>query len=199
MPVFADLRYICSNPTVQGIIVQNRDFITGFCKMCQMFMGINPNQRVKQAHVEYESDTWINVFNVTLSLSRVIKAYGEAYSKATVSQLVDAITTVVHHTMSVCTLQEDRLDRLKYRSIIPHVVEFNNTSYKIVKFDVLEGWISFHQGLHWLLSELLKHVELLDSESLQTTGYRNLRDVLLRNCGDLDILTLIDFPLRGKE
>ncbi|GJJ13832.1 hypothetical protein Clacol_008089 [Clathrus columnatus] len=196
MPVFADLRYLCSNSTVQEIIVQNRDFIVGFCKMCQMFMGINPNQRVKQTHVEYESDTWINVFNVTLSLSRAIKAYGEAYSKASVSQLVDAITTVVQHTMSVCTLREERLDRLKYRSIIPHVVEFNNATYKIVKFDVLEGWISFHQGLHWLLAELFKHVELLGPESLQTVGYRNLRDVLLRNSGDLDILTLIDFPLR---
>lgn len=196
MPIFADLRYLCSNPTVQEILVQNKEFIIGFCKMCQMFMGINPNQRVKQTHVEYESDTWINVFNVTLSLSRVIKAYGEAYSKANVSQLVEAITEVVRHTMSVCTLQEPRLDRLKYRSIIPHVVEFNNATYKVVKFDVLEGWISFHQGLHWLLSELFKHVELLSSESLQTIGYRSLRDVLLRNSGDLDVLTLIDFPMR---
>ncbi|KAF8525093.1 hypothetical protein BU17DRAFT_41819 [Hysterangium stoloniferum] len=196
MPVFTDLRYLCGNHTIQRLVVSNSEYITSFSKVCQMFMGINPNQRAKENHVEYESDTWINVFNVTLSLSRVVKVYGEAYGRATVGQLVEAIGIVVRHTMTVCTLQENRLDRTKYRSIIPHIVEFNKTTYTVVKFDVLESWVSFHHALHWLLAELFKHVNLLGSESLRTIGYQNLRSVLLRNSGDLDVLTLIDFPLR---
>lgn len=33
-------------------------------------------------HVEYETDAWISVFNVTLSLSRVVRVLGQAYANA---------------------------------------------------------------------------------------------------------------------
>ncbi|KAF8584966.1 hypothetical protein K439DRAFT_1633097 [Ramaria rubella] len=196
MPIFSDLRYICANQTVQGIITQNPEFIVGFSRVCQMFMGINPNLRAVSNHVEYETDAWISVFNVTLSLSRVVKAYGEAYSKATAAELVDAIATVVHHILVVCTMQNDRLDRTKYKPIIFHTVEFDNNSYQIVDFDVLKSWISFHHALHWLLAELFKHVDTLSSESLLHIGLRDLRDVVLRTASEQAVLTLIDFPLR---
>jgi hypothetical protein len=42
-------------------------------------MCLNPNKRAVKTHVDYETDAWISVFNVTLSLSRVIKVYGEAF------------------------------------------------------------------------------------------------------------------------
>ena len=82
MPVFSDLRYLCHNGPVQQLIAHNHEFISQFAKTCQIFMCINPNKRAASSHVEYETDAWISVFNVTLSLSRVIKVYGEAYSKA---------------------------------------------------------------------------------------------------------------------
>ncbi|KAG6913042.1 hypothetical protein DXG01_010253, partial [Tephrocybe rancida] len=83
MPVFSDLRYLCHTQSVQGLIACNREYITQFAKTCQLFMCVNPNKRAATNHVEYETDAWISVFNVTLSLSRVIKTYGEAYSNAT--------------------------------------------------------------------------------------------------------------------
>jgi E3 ubiquitin-protein ligase UBR1 len=199
MPVFSDLRYICANNTVQGIITQNHDFIVGFSKVCQMFMGINPNKRAVSNHVEYETDAWISVFNVTLSLSRVVKVYGEAYGKATATQLVAAITTVVHHILMVCTMADDRLDRSKYQPIIFHTVEFDNSQYQVIDFDVLTGWVSFHHALHWLLAELFKHVDTLSSESLQGVGMQCLREVVLQNASEQAVLTLIDFPLRGES
>ena len=198
MPVFSDLRYICANNTVQAIITQNPDFILSFAKVCQMFMGINPNKRAVSNHVEYETDAWISVFNVTLSLSRVVKVYGEAYGKANVTGLVTAISTVVHHILMVCTMTDDRLDRTKYQPIVFHTVEFDNSPYQVIDFDVLTGWVSFHHALHWLLAELFKHVDTLSSESLRSIGLQNLRDVVLRNVNEQAVLTLIDFPLRGK-
>lgn len=45
-------------------------------------MFIQPNRRAANVHVEYETDAWISVFNVTLSLSRVVRVLGGAYASA---------------------------------------------------------------------------------------------------------------------
>ncbi|KAG6874158.1 hypothetical protein C0995_005576 [Termitomyces sp. Mi166 len=196
MPVFSDLRYLCHTQSVQGLIARNREYITQFAKMCQLFMCVNPNKRAVTSHVEYETDAWISVFNVTLSLSRVIKTYGEAYSNATPAELVAGIGTVVHNILAVCTLVEDRLDQEKFAPIMFHDVSFGGTTYEIIEFDVLEGWVSFHHSLHWLLAELFKHVDLLTDQSLAKVGMRSIGDVLLQQANDKAILTIIDFPLR---
>ena len=199
MPVFSDLRYLCHNQPVQHLIAHNREFIVEFAKVCQLFMCINPNKRAATNHVEYETDAWISVFNVTLSLSRVIKVYGEAFSTATVAELVAAISTVVHHILLVCTLSHDRVDRTKFTPIVFHEVIFANVAYHVVKFDVMEGWVSFHHSLHWLLADLFKHVHLLTDDCLKEVGRSSVREVVLRNASGQAIQTVIDFPLRGES
>jgi E3 ubiquitin-protein ligase UBR1 len=182
---------------VQELIAHNREFILQFAKTCQLFMCVNPNKRAVTSHVEYETDAWISVFNVTLSLSRVIKVYGEAFGRATVAELVTAISTVVHHILMVCTLSEPRLDRSRFAPITFHEVVFGDVEYQIVEFDVLEGWVSFHHSLHWLLAELFKHVNRLTEPSLAEIGLTSVRDIILRHASEQAILTVIDFPLRG--
>lgn len=199
MPVFSDLRYLCHNEPVQTMIAHNRDFIVQLAKTCQLFMCVNPNKRAATNHVEYETDAWISVFNVTLSLSRVIKVYGEAYAKASAADLVSAISTVVHNILIVCTLAEDRLDRDKFSQVAFHEVIFGDAAYRIIEFDVLEGWVSFHHSLHWLLAELFKHVHLLTEERLHPIGMSNVREVLLRHASEQAVLTVVDFPLRGQH
>ncbi|KAG5643045.1 hypothetical protein DXG03_001623 [Asterophora parasitica] len=196
MPVFSDLRYLCHTQSVQELIANNHDYIVQFAKTCQLFMCVNPNKRAVANHVEYETDAWISVFNVTLSLSRVIKTYGEAYSTANSAQLVAAIQTVVHHILMVCTLSEERHDTSKFLPTTFHEVSFGNSKYEVIEFDVLEGWVSFHHSLHWLLAELFKHINLLTEESLAEVGLTSIRDVLLQTANDRAILTVIDFPLR---
>ena len=197
MPVFSDLRYLIHTDPVQALICRDTEYIVGFARTCQLFMCVNPNKRAATNHVEYETDAWVSVFNVTLSLSRVIKVYGEAYRKASAAELVFAITTVVHHILMVCTLAEDRLDRAKFSPITFHPVAFGDTQYHVVEFDVLEGWVSFHHSLHWLLADLFKHVDLLTEEALRPAGFYSLREVMMFNVSEQAILTLIDFPLRG--
>lgn len=197
MPVFSDLRYLCHNEPVQQLIAHNHDFLTQFANACQLFMCVNPNKRVVNSHVEYETDAWISVFNVTLSLSRVIKVYGEAFSRSTPAELVAAISTVMHKILMICTLSDERLDRTKFSPISFHDVLFGNTTYHIIEFDVMEDWVSFHHSLHWLLAELFKHVDILGEERLQEVGLGSVRDIVLRNASPRAMLTVIDFPLRG--
>ena len=148
--------------------------------------------------MEYDTDAWISVFNVTLSLSRVIKVYGEAYAHANSLELLQAIQYVIQCIMKVCMLEDTRLDKTKFQPVEFHDVSFGGSTYKIVKFDVTEGWISFHHSLHWLLAELLKHVELISDEALKMIGLGSFREVI-NDSGVIEpgVLTLIDYPLRG--
>ena len=198
MPVFSDLRYLCHNEPVQRLISRRHEFITQFAQTCQLFMCINPNKRAANSHVEFETDGWISVFNVTLSLSRVIKVYGEAFQYATPTELVAAITTVTHNILMSVTLTDERLDRTKFTPIVFHDVTFGSTLYSVIQFDVLEGWVSFHHSLQWLLAELFKHVDALSESSLSENGLPSIRDILLRNTSEKAVLTIIDFPLRGE-
>lgn len=199
MTIFSDLRYLCHNEPVQQLIAHNREFITQFSRTCQLFMCVNPNKRAASSHVEYETDVWISVFNVTLSLSRVIKVYGEAFSRATVAELVSAITTVMHHILMVSALHNEDNDPTRFPRVSFHHVDFGDTTYEVVEFDVMEGWVSFHHSLQWLLAELFKHIDILDDASLTEVGLSNLRDVCLRNASVQAIQTIIDYPLRGTS
>ncbi|GBE78568.1 hypothetical protein SCP_0114570 [Sparassis crispa] len=196
MPVFSDLRYLCHNEPVQQLIAHNREFITQLCKTCQIFMCVNPNKRAVSSHVEYETDAWISMFNVTLSLSRVIKVYGEAFSRATVAELVAAITTVMHHILVVSAVVDDQRDITRFPPVVFHNSVFGDASYQIIDFNVMEGWVSFHHSLQWFLAELFKHIDILSEDSLQTIGMSSLRDVCLCNASEQAILTIIDYPLR---
>ena len=62
----------------------------------------------------------------------------------------------------------------------------------------MEGWVSFHHSLQWLLAELFKHVDILDEVQLRTVGLSSIREVCLRNASSQAIQTIIDYPLRGK-
>lgn len=165
---------------------------------CQLFMCVHPNKRAATNHIEYETDAWISVFNVTLSLSRVIKVYGEAFSWATPSQLINAISIVVRDILAVCTLTNDKLDKNKISTLDYHDILFGDVEYTILQFDVLEGWVNFHHSLHWLLAELMKNVDILSEESLNRAGVASVRDLFMQIATEDDILTLIDFPLRGR-
>ncbi|KAF8880925.1 hypothetical protein CPB84DRAFT_1687402 [Gymnopilus junonius] len=198
MPVFSDLRYLAHTSQVQELISSQPAYLQGFAQTCKLFMCLNPNKRAVETHVEWETDSWISVFNVTLSLSRVIKVFGEAFGRAGTGELVGAIGTVVHNILMVCTLAEDRLDRSKFSPPTFHLVEFGGKGYNTLDFDVGEGWVSFHHSLHWLLAELLKHTELLSEERLKGVGIQEgtLREVFARVGSEQAVLSVIDFPLR---
>ncbi|THH04445.1 hypothetical protein EW145_g5517 [Phellinidium pouzarii] len=196
MPVFSDLRYIAHNKSVQELIAHDRSYLEQFANTCRLFMCINPNKRAASSHVEYETDAWISVFNVTLSLSRVIKVYGEAFVLASPPELIEAIYCVIGNIFEICTVQDERMDRSKFAPIEFHNVTLGNTTVEVVKFNIMEGWVSFHHSLHWLLAELLKHIDLLSDESLKLHGFNNIRDVIKARAATHGVLTLIDFPLR---
>ena len=198
MPIFSDLRYLCANETVQRLIASDDTYITNFTRVCRLFVGINPNRRASQAHVEYEQDSWISVFNVTLSLSRVAKAYAESFQYSTTASLCNAIKMVAQEIISVCSLYSRGLDPNKYEPLKWCKVQMGGSSYSLIDFDVLSGNVSFHHSQHWLFAELVKHVDILTTDNLRKEGYDDFKDVLFRLFEMSSIQTVMEFPLRGE-
>ncbi|CAG7852362.1 E3 ubiquitin-protein ligase ubr1; AltName: Full=N-end-recognizing protein; AltName: Full=N-recognin-1 [Serendipita indica DSM 11827] len=196
MPIFSDIRYICNNHSVQGIISSGTNATSEFAAVCAMFMGIQPNKRARGNHVEYESDSWINVFNVTLSLSRVVKAFGEAFTCASPSALLACIEVVMTQIQRACSMEETRLDPNFYSAPTFHTVSFQGANYRTIEFDVLSGWVSFHNAPHWLLAELLKQASLLESRQTGATHQTVLQSAIAEKFDDATILQIIEFPLR---
>ena len=73
-----------------------------------------------------------------------------------------------------CTLENEKLNKSKFSKPAYHDILFGDVEYTIVDFDVLDGWVSFHHSLHWLLAELLKNVDMLSEESVKS-GRRHER------------------------
>ncbi|KIY52668.1 hypothetical protein FISHEDRAFT_34734 [Fistulina hepatica ATCC 64428] len=213
MPVFSDLRYLCQTPrlsplvtsaegevprmTVQYLIARDPQYLNAFVRTCLLFVGISPNKRAERAHVEYETDAWISVFNVTLSLARIVRVYGEAFGagRARPSDLVRAIWTVLYTIIIQPSSGEPPL-RGSGGPVVFEQVRFGDATYSIVSFDVLQGRVSFHNSLHWLLVELFKHVDLLSEEALASDSLGSLREVVLKYANESAVLTIIDYPLR---
>lgn len=197
MPIFSDIRYICNNGSVKEIISRDTTWISEFVKVCAMFCGIQPNKRAKGNHVEYESDSWINVFNVTLSLSRVVKAFGEAFAASTPKALLESIEVVMTQIYRVCAMEELRLDHEQYTAPMFHKIEFGSNEFVVIDFDVLSGWVSFHNSPHWLLAELFKQTHLLGKEQMAELGQPDLKTAIRQKFQANVILEVIEFPLRG--
>ena len=76
------------------------------------------------------------VFNVTLSVSRVIKVYGEAFAQSIVAQLLAAILIVMHRISAVCNFEEDS-DGSKSPSL-----DRSSTTMSFSGMSAITSWIS---------------------------------------------------------
>ncbi|KAG2337077.1 hypothetical protein BDR05DRAFT_1048825 [Suillus weaverae] len=73
--------------------------------------------------------------------------------------------------ISVTTGLSNSSSLITQPSYTKKVFKVDAALYQIVDFNVLEGWVSLHHSLHWLLADLLKHVDILLEESLNWSNY----------------------------
>ncbi|EJT98871.1 hypothetical protein DACRYDRAFT_69944 [Dacryopinax primogenitus] len=206
MPLFNDMRALCaaspiaaSGDSAARVLITDFKLLGAMCDLCDMFSGINPNTRQAQAHVEYETDAWVSVFNVMLCLARLIRAFGEMYAQTQAKDLsmyYQAIAYTLQRALVVSKKHLEISGRAKTGLGNFHQVAFGGPTKELVRFDVMEGYVSFHHPLHWFLAELLKHVKLLGDESMAQAEYGSLRTLVLSKVEGHNFLVIIEFPLR---
>lgn len=183
--VFGDLNHLLSSAMVKKLICGSERSITDVTVFLDLFTSMNPNKRARSYHVEYESDTWVTAFNVTIQLGKICRTFGEAFQHASSIELALGLSNVLV-----------RMAMLKTRF---HRVHFGGEAYLLVKFAVEDEAVSFHHPLGWLFSEMVKNVEALDAERLQQIGVGSLSDIVVSRVGQDAFLSAMDHPLRGTS
>ncbi|KAF9431062.1 hypothetical protein BGZ94_009987 [Podila epigama] len=78
--IFHDFRYILANDAVKQIVASRPSYQTQMMECLNMFQGMHPNTRYSIDHVEFETDTWVNAFNVTLQLYKCCRQFSDCFS-----------------------------------------------------------------------------------------------------------------------
>ncbi|KAF9972936.1 hypothetical protein BGZ73_003880 [Actinomortierella ambigua] len=78
--IFHDLRYILSNDAVKQIIAGRPTHQAQMIETLHLFQGMHPNTRCSTDHIEFESNTWVNAFNVTLQLYKCCRQFADCFS-----------------------------------------------------------------------------------------------------------------------
>ncbi|KAG0262024.1 hypothetical protein DFQ27_002579 [Actinomortierella ambigua] len=78
--IFHDLRYILSNEAVRQIIASRPTHQAQMIETLHLFQGMHPNTRCSTDHIEFESNTWVNAFNVTLQLYKCCRQFADCFS-----------------------------------------------------------------------------------------------------------------------
>ncbi|PVV02036.1 hypothetical protein BB560_003520 [Smittium megazygosporum] len=197
--IFHDMRYLASALSVPEWIATEKQFLNAYLGFIALFQGMSPNKRAQDVHVEFEDDTWVHAFNVTLQVAKSCRQFADCY-KDHLHRLVLAIRgTLRKLTKKIFLLSEEnmfyiiqngphykdyylQLSNLKDIQYLPFMTHERSTlqgiSYKLVKYSVSKDPVSFHHPLHWFLANLFRHIELLDDESIKLLGFKNLREVI---------------------
>ncbi|KAG0230794.1 hypothetical protein B0O80DRAFT_469463 [Mortierella sp. GBAus27b] len=78
--IFHDFRYILANDAVKQIVSKHTAYQTQMIECLNMFQGMHPNTRYSGEHVEFEANTWVNAFNVTLQLYKCCRQFSDCFA-----------------------------------------------------------------------------------------------------------------------
>ncbi|KAG0045707.1 hypothetical protein BGZ83_009072 [Gryganskiella cystojenkinii] len=78
--IFHDFRYILSNEAVKQIVSNRPAYQAQMIACLDMFQGMHTNTRYALDHVEFETNTWVNAFNVTLQLYKCCRQFADCFT-----------------------------------------------------------------------------------------------------------------------
>ncbi|KAJ1658268.1 E3 ubiquitin-protein ligase ubr1 [Dispira simplex] len=188
--VFHDMRYITGTETCTMAISGDVKFLGVYLRFLCLFQGMDPMRRQKGNHVEYEVDTWINAFNVTLQLAKSCRQLASCYFAEPVS-----ITQAIRHTlriiyrfslksgeerggMNILSNNPEKLVLNFQPSDFRDITTLWGTTYPVLRYSVSDNYISFHHPLHWFLGQLLHCLEYLDPAKLATVGWQSFKELI---------------------
>ncbi|KAI9000300.1 hypothetical protein BC832DRAFT_149454 [Gaertneriomyces semiglobifer] len=185
--LFVDLRYLLSSHPHKNLAFSHqtshgRDVLLGFLDLLTLWQNLSPQRRYIRQHVEYESEHWVNAFNLGLQVSRCISnvveclSYypGSNYDEDRCNQDLQTLSCVTkalwewskaerHHSLRTLQQSTGLAVGLGVQRDIPdeeglHVINVQNLtvgSIKVPYFRVDEMGVSWFHPLHWLLGGLI--------------------------------------------
>ncbi|KAI8992651.1 hypothetical protein BDB01DRAFT_848002 [Pilobolus umbonatus] len=215
-----DLNYMLNSELVKTEITKSPLYLRHFIDMIYQFQAMDPIQHQSKIHVEYESQSWADAFNLTLQVSKLCRLFAKCfdasvakieYGKASLNlcrsiyRVLKAMAEWDPHSSIKKMLHEllgnnkcviTGLVKQKFHQIAtPNAGVFN-----IVDYNINQDPISFHHPYHWLLSDLFEHISLLQDDLLYELGWKGgFKEMIhkaFRHSENDTFLMLLDYPIR---
>ena len=94
---------------MEKAVPKNPHYLQQYLNLVALFHGMNPNVRATQQHVEYENDSWVNAFNVTLQIAKSCRQFSDCYTGNTRTLCV-TIRKVLRKLYEWCARRDDEDD-----------------------------------------------------------------------------------------
>ncbi|KAJ2611062.1 E3 ubiquitin-protein ligase ubr1 [Coemansia sp. RSA 1365] len=199
--VFHDMRYLVCTPQVQNWVSSKHQFLSAYLSFIGLFQGMNPNCRAVFQHVEFEADTWVNAFNVTLQVAKSCRQLAECYGisardlffalRGTLRVLSQSVSMMAEENSSFIIRNSQMQGYLTQNISVGDTSEASQLSfemhtlptlwgkqYEVVRYDVSSNPVSFHHPLHWFMAELFQHVKHFSDDRAQEFGFASMQDMV---------------------
>ncbi|KAI7901919.1 uncharacterized protein BX663DRAFT_474522 [Cokeromyces recurvatus] len=195
---FHDLRYIMNVNMIKRVLAQDPLYLRQYLDLISLFQCMNAQICQKDAHVEYESEIWVNAFNVTLQIAKCCRQFSECFAMLPIDSSEDRVSTAITLVRAILRvlrmiqdwgkMDEEEEDAEQTKNLTsstatsqkiygPSAQEYHTIilpyteEYQVVKYNVSSQPVSFHHPLHWLLAGLLEYSYLLDDKLLNEAGW----------------------------
>jgi E3 ubiquitin-protein ligase UBR1 len=146
-----DLRYFLQSDGVKSILSRSRPLIAKFLEFLSIFQGMDAFSRALDVHVEFESESWVYAFNLSMQITFLINHFSNLFDdkESIMVALSETIALINRLDISMAYLENSKF------------IDYLNSG-------ILESWdkdfevgagnqaLSFHHPLHWFLGHLLK-------------------------------------------
>ncbi|KAL9542746.1 hypothetical protein MBANPS3_008455 [Mucor bainieri] len=215
-----DLRYVMNAEQVKSEIARHPLYLRHFLDMLYQFQEMDALQRQSDTHVEFESQSWVVAFNMTLQTSKLCRLFAGCFESSAddmaVSDAARHLCRSIYRVLrAIAEWRPVLTPRKGQDALLPdtrpvvkslaeqtfHQISTANTgSYDIVQYDITAHPVSFHHPFHWLLSELFENVSLLHPGVLSELGWLGGFKQMVNDafdCKDHDMfLMVLEYPIR---
>ncbi|KAI7904456.1 uncharacterized protein BX663DRAFT_470639 [Cokeromyces recurvatus] len=213
-----DLRYVMNAEQVKAVISKNPLYLRHFVDMLYQFQEMDPLLRKADAHVEFESQSWVTAFNMTLQTSKLCRLFAGCFGSSEMNvheasrnlcrsiyrvlkEIVDWNPILVSRKVDGEPIPDTRIKIKGLKEQQFHQINTPNAGvFEIIDYDITKNPVSFHHPFHWLLSELFENVSLLHPAVLNELGWLGGFKQMVNNAfqdknHDM-FLMVLEYPIR---
>nr|XP_019011443.1 ubiquitin-protein ligase [Kwoniella pini CBS 10737]OCF50224.1 ubiquitin-protein ligase [Kwoniella pini CBS 10737] len=159
LALLGHLRSMVRYPEMRKLVVRQPQLFNRVLSFINMFVGLQPQRREQEEHVEYEVD-WYRSFIILPDMAKLCREVGEIFQSGSPDNVLGSMVVVVNRILTDMMLMSNTLDKEKYKRPIEHDVQdvlYAGSRFSLIKQSIskIEAF-SFHHFLNFLLAEMVK-------------------------------------------
>ena len=93
---------------IKRALAEDPLYLRQYLDLIALFQGMNAQTCQKDTHVEYESEIWLNAFNVTLQIAKCCRQFIDCFSMQPMGSFEERVSTESTGTCHCAGAQSDR-------------------------------------------------------------------------------------------